>query len=164
MSEWFQLEVFAHELVLPAGESAASAQSWQHAQADASNPNAGEGASGSAGSGGSPADLVAALIRSAPAPTALGDTPLAPLALAFQFLDYPLLLAYGPPAGADSMARKPAGADAVHGSGAGGASEPQAPNQHPQHQQQDLGVVSFGSGKSCVFQEDADELQFVLCL
>ena len=52
----------------------------------------------------------------------------APLALAFQFLDYPLLLTY---------ARSP---------GAFGSES----------------VIRFSAGKSCILQEEAEELQFVL--
>lgn len=59
---------------------------------------------------------------------------IAPLALAFQFMDYPLLLTYGPPAGQGGARPGPQGSIAI----------------------------SFASGKSCVFQEDAEELQFVL--
>ena len=51
-----------------------------------------------------------------------------PYALAFQFLDYPLLLTYARPG-------------PTFGSGS---------------------VIQFSAGKSCVLQEEAEELQFVL--
>ncbi|KAG1660349.1 hypothetical protein FOA52_014402 [Chlamydomonas sp. UWO 241] len=63
---------------------------------------------------------------------------LSPLALAFQFLDYPLLLTYGPPGGGQA-------ADWV----ASGDANPSI-------------TLAFGTGKSCIFQEELDELRFVL--
>jgi hypothetical protein len=54
-------------------------------------------------------------------------------ALAFQFLDYPLLLCY-------------ASQETSNASGQGHAAA----------------ALSFGAGKSCIFQEDADELRYVL--
>lgn len=57
-----------------------------------------------------------------------------PFALAFQFLDYPLLLSYAKPGSAGDAPAEPG--RSLH--------------------------IIFGSGKSCVLKEDVDELQYVL--
>jgi hypothetical protein len=65
---------------------------------------------------------------------------LSPLGLAFQFLDYPLLLTYGPPGGGHPSDW----AATTQSDGSPGV------------------AIAFGTGKSCIFQEELDELRFVL--
>jgi len=89
---------------------------------------------------------------------------LPPPALAFQFLDYPLLLVYASgsttstTSSSNPSSSNPASAAAQRsgvtegGSGGGGAPPSSAP----------LLLHQFSSGKSCVIQADLEEMQFLL--